>query len=676
MIGAAVVAATRPVPAAVRKFISQMESRPPWDYMNDFIEWYQFCATYADLAGYEHVHVFAGHTRQASLLHFWNPALSLTVEGTVTHTEDGDLQPDGTTGKLKYTPGKTLADLGVTSLDENTLLVYVNSDFGGLIAECGALGGGGTFQIRSRSGAVQGSWSMTTVQVTNNVSTSLGLTGFVRTNNNKVAPVKSALGAEITSPSVAVPSGEFKWGWAGSGSSGSPNALSFGFMSSTAKPADKIDALNFACTRFLDKRGTREIFIPEPPLGVNCFTREIASHALPAGIQIYRQGGVPATDFDDATDPDDIGPAGVTGILPATRIAGQITSTVLASTQTLIGLDHLIWCIRSTGPVDGVLRTGITYTPNQVFGAIKNSNGDPCGPQSTSDDAADGSTLAMVGRTLGLAPFNDLRHIDGKGWCQLAEDRGYDVSMWYAAFLADPTDPVFTGDVNQYMGAISPKAYFVANADTVFVNTSIGGSKYKVAFNVCILPPNRVCDCATHSPGVALDWEPNDKRGPARALALIQELRKICNATNGRLTLTGHKPNGGTGANDGFGDRDVCNEMLPHVDGFGLLCYTADVKANGAINVLQQQMDWFKGSSGTLPINPARLLVQYGIGYRDQMMTDADTILIRDWLQYNSVGGYWIAPQYSPQGGDMTHEWNKRLARLFRLESDFPAVFP
>lgn len=279
-----------------------------------------------------------------------------------------------------------------------------------------------------------------------------------------------------------------------------------------------------------------------------------------------------------------------------------------------------------------------------------------------------GSTLVRAAYSAGFKFLDDVRHPEGKGWGQIAEAYGYDVSYWRAKWNANPNDPIFTEDLAVDSGDIVHRAYCEDPeniASFFWQKVFVGGKNYYTSVNRIVLPPRRLADINVTPAGVYLDHEHQDERSPELELEYLTELAKILHCLGMQLHVSSEPPyHGNIGHNMGITSANAW-AILNVVDSFVMI-----VGDNFPVSAMQTQYDFWLGPSGEQPA--PKLTMQLIPGQLDTNEATA----IRNFMILNEIDRIFMPAgpggpfQY---GGPLSDHENQFIATVLGLPTSIAA---
>lgn len=610
------------------------------------------------------IHFLCAPSEQSAKRNVRATNFNLTNFNSVAFYPNSGAQGNGTNSYLDI--GATLTQFGL-SLTGHSFFVYCQSDAAGLWGELGAMGPvTNMIGIRTKNAGMAWLFSGSNNGVSYGVQSGVGLTGFVRTNSAGGFRVKNNLATNFWLATTVMPSSTFRYFRIGTASTYSPNRLAFGFIGdSTVTPSDAADIYQ-NCYDMLELMGTRvEPDLAEPAEPPHAFRRECITNVTPANLRIFRLAGPPASNtfnfvgvspYSNASDKGyAFGP--VTDVMSRPWALGMITST-----DTQVGRWEMIWSDRAN--------CGWGDKPNDTMGPIYNSSGIECRTEFTTYSNAIGSTLAKTAYSAGLKFRSDTNHPDGKGWGDIAEEWGYDVSAWdtYWRGGAGATNAIFTNDLPVDTGAIVHRAYASTNKDTFFTNVCLS---WRTSYNRVILGPKRLCDLPqTMVRGFKLDHEHADDRSPDLELRYIIEMRKIAKSKKYGLVVSGEAPCSEVGAHTGWTITNAW-QILTNMDWMVILAGKLG-STNEQADYLQEQFDFFKGPQTNKTVPVSRLCLQLGVGPAGQEIPLDQTLVARNFMISKGITNCYIVPGYATFGGSITRQPNQVIATFLGLSTNSP----
>jgi hypothetical protein len=365
---------------------------------------------------------------------------------------------------------------------------------------------------------------------------------------------------------------------------------------------------------------------------------------------------------------------------PATNLAIRPWGHAQYTRQTLITLDEFLWGTRGLGSTPGTI-TAWAKKPNDTMGGITLTNGFSGRTEFDTYELAMGEMFVKAAYTLGylakddttLTTFDGVYRAAGWGWLDIATQFGYDVSGW-AAYLGSASD-LYT-DVSINTGAVGHRAYFYDNRDTIFVNDAVNG-QFKVVRNKILLGQGRLADIRTrgYSPvgGISLDLEWADNRSPAQFVRSVRGLARLCHAKNYTLTTLSHAVNKGSGTYSGW-RLDNANALLTaaagvdnideNIDLHVLVTHSTAPTAAEMTADLIEQMDFFRGEDGDLPLPVSNLAIELRVGGTGQEIPVDYVTALRSLRSTYGFTHTWITPLYAQFGGGLERIPNQRLAQF------------
>jgi hypothetical protein len=606
------------------------------------------------------VHFLCAPGEEAAKLNVCGTNFNLTKSGTVTFYPNSGAQGDGTNGYLDI--GTTLSGFGLTA-NGHSLFVYSQSDASGLWGELGAVGPvTSIIGLRTKNSGMAWIFSGSNAGVSYGVQSGVGLTGFVRTDFAGGFRVKDDLASDFSLPASDVPSSTFRYLRLGITSYYSPNRLAFGFIGDqTVSKTDAAD-IYWSCYNMLESMGTRVVpELDEPAEPPNAFRRECITNVTPAGLQIFRLAGPPASDgLNFAGNPPYSNTADKGYVYgPITDAITRPWGSAKTSTDTQVGRWELIWSDRAN--------CGWGQKPNDTMGVINDSFGVQCRTEFTTYSNAIGSTLIKTAYSAGLKFRNDTSHPDGKGWGDIAEEWGYDVSPWNAYWAGNPNHEIFTNDLCVDTGDIVHRKFCATDPDAFFTSTVL---TWKTSRDRVVLGQGRLCDLPILARGFVIDHEHADDRSPDLELRYIIEMRKIAQAKGFKLAVSTEPPCSGIGARSGFTTTNTW-QILTNLEWMVILAGKLSSTTEQA-DYLQEQLDFFKGPNGDIQVPANRLCLQLGVGPVDQEIPLDQVAVARNFMISNGISKCAIIPGYAKFGGPISRTPNQVIATFLGLSTNSP----
>jgi hypothetical protein len=281
----------------------------------------------------------------------------------------------------------------------------------------------------------------------------------------------------------------------------------------------------------------------------------------------------------------------------------------------------------------------------------------------TTYQKAIGSTLVKTAYSAGLQFRDDPDHPDGKGWGDIAEDWGYDVSVWDAYWAISHSHPVFSKNLNVDTGDIAHFAHYADPGRTQAEFSYVpDGGVFRTSRDQVILGQGRLADIPMKR-GFVIDHEHADDRSPALELQFIQEMAKIAHGKDLQLGASGHPAYDATGEHSGWTAANAA-QILAELDWYNILADgslgEAELEAE-----LNAQFDFFKDGSGN--VANEKLCLQLSVGGPGQEMSLAKAQIARDFLIEKEIPRCIIVPLYATFGGALSRQPNQVIAKFLNL---------
>lgn len=599
------------------------------------------------------VYVLCGPSLKVARLNLKMPRLDWKVVGEVTMAPLTGVTSDGRTGYFELEPPAKIPGF---TLEAHSLFVYSQTDRPALAGEIGA-SGGTNVGVRARNAVLGTAWSASKIPMNQEIKTGQGFSGFVRRDASSGFLIKDAITLPFLQEAKSLPTGPLRLLTSGGANLLSRNQLAFAFIGSGKITEAQAVDLGRACTEMLDALGTRAAeSVPQPATPPHAFSRETLQQVTPAGLEIFRIAAPPARDDTNFATDYRYGPINQAVLRPWGEVA--------ESTDTQVARWELIWSDRSLGPRPGV-QTSWAKKPNDTMRRIVNTKGEQCRTEFESYEKAIGSTLVKTAYSAGLRFRGDPSHPDHKGWGDLAEEWGYDVSAWEERWRKNPDDPIFTRDLPVDTGPIVHRAFCAdpKNVDAFFSHNAVDGV-FKTSRDRVILGPGRLADIKL-ARGFVIDHEHADDRSPELQLKFITEMSKIAHAKGLQLGASAHPPTHGAGEHGGW-TKENAFPILQLLDWITLIS-PSETPAGGQRAFLQEQYDYFRGDRPESPEIARRFCVQIQIGGPGQEMSLADARTIREFMIEKGIPRCFLSNAYAMPGGPRSRAPNQVVAAFLGL---------
>ena len=398
------------------------------------------------------IYLFATETQQAALLNIVDTTLPATAVNSPGFGQYLGFQGDGLTSYVS--PGVANPSTQLTHYTQDNSAMFV-----GAVAESSkaawAIGAAGTNQMGVRVKFSTNAAFLANVPAAASdllaVSSSIGLTGWVRTDSTGYTVFKNGASKTVTRASSGVPTGVLNILRFGSGVTYDTALIDSVFVGrmTVAQAA----SYNQARADYLNALGTNPYApIPQPALPA-ALAPSLIHSVNPASIQeVYMQVAPPQSDAVDNT---------TYAWFPLNCVdSGDITDT-LTSTCTTVKAAQRLWGCRNYQPVNGRYPKPNPIQPT-IFIPVAGVSTE-CRMEFTTRDK--GNTATRIGALYGGG--TPARNDAGTGYLDLADAHGVTVMSW--------------ADAN-------------SGAADVFTKVSYFGSQYRASTDIYVLPNGRLCD--------------------------------------------------------------------------------------------------------------------------------------------------------------------------------------
>lgn len=210
---------------------------------------------------------------------------------------------------------------------------------------------------------------------------------------------------------------------------------------------------------------------------------------------------------------------------------------------------------------------------------------------------------------------------------------------------------------------IIPHATLKASPGTYFTSSpTLAGSPYKVMIDKIWLPPAKLTNQASPTPGILVDYEVGDNRTPAETYAQLHDLITTIHAYGYKGAIYSNPLNAGTQAYTGLTGRDYLWQVHAEWDYLFILLWSRSVEGDITAS-WNSQIDLLKGPAGDKPVDYTRIAINFELGIRPGT-SESDAEAVRAIITAHSVPLLFLWPNYATLGGASTRITNRKQSMV------------